>query len=137
MVEDCVYNSMLRASCVHFLGSQTSTSNVDHQWSGVIGKVRTDKKRSLGGISVCEIGLFGKEKKETKGITCNSCYFTVKIHKIPSITKKSYHKFLGVKSIFWRDKIYFSAPKLGAKSPPMHTTLKLLYFGPLDYKHRR
>jgi len=27
MAEDCVYNSMLRASCVHFLGSQTSTSN--------------------------------------------------------------------------------------------------------------
>jgi len=25
MAEDCVYNSMSRASCVHFLGSQTIT----------------------------------------------------------------------------------------------------------------
>jgi len=27
MAEDCAYNSMLKVSCVHFLGSQTSTSN--------------------------------------------------------------------------------------------------------------
>jgi len=47
MAEDCVYNSMLKASCVHFLGSQTCTSNktaIDLTSRGrVIGKVSTNR----------------------------------------------------------------------------------------------
>jgi len=70
MAEDCVYNSMLRASCVHFLGSQTSTSKktaIDLTSRGQSyrqSKYELTKKRSLGGISGCEIGVFGKEKEE-------------------------------------------------------------------------
>ena len=97
MAEDCVYNSMSRASCVHLLGSQTvyiitgRRSNI--KGTELKATYELTKKRSLGGISGCEIGVFGKEKKE-KGITCNSCYFTVKSHKIPLMAEKVIRNFL-------------------------------------------
>src|SRR6218665_3326519 len=98
MAEDCVVNSMLRASCVHSLESQTCTCSLrlirrtctcrsNFKGAELLAKdhrLKTVFRRNFG----LENKVFGKEEEE-KGITCNSCYFTMKIHKVglPSITK--------------------------------------------------
>src|SRR6218665_2282436 len=86
----------------------------------------------------CEIGVVGSLKKRMKWGNClYSCYFTVKIHKIPSMSlKKHIRNFRALNRFFserghseiWCDKICFPSPKLGAKYPPMPTKLKLLEF---------
>src|SRR6218665_3526815 len=83
--------------------------------------------------------MVGPKEKEEKGITCrsNSCYFTVNIHKIPSMTKKVIRNF-GALNLFFslkksfgnfvRQNVFFVPPKLNAKSPTMPAKLKLLLF---------
>ena len=65
------------------------------------------------------------KKRKKEGITC---YFTVKIHKIPSMTKKVIRNFevlnpfFSTKKVirkFGPTKVVFRPPKLGAKYPPM------------------
>src|SRR6218665_2053689 len=63
-------------------------------------------------------------------------YFTVKIYKIPSMTKKVIINFRALNRFFFLkshseilcDKMCFSSPKLDAKSPTMPVKLKLLQF---------
>src|SRR6218665_672875 len=75
-------------------------------------------------------------KRKKRGITCNSCYFTVKIHKIPSMTKKVIRNFRALNRCFSLkshreilcDKCVFRPAKLNAKSPTIPAKLKLLQF---------